>query len=489
MKKRSFLEADYSSGSDTNSNSGCESSSSSPAACFSGPFSAAFSTQPRSRRKAKKNATDDGELLLAKEMGELSMQERETVYEDIHGVSKEASESAELVKSCLEQFEAELVGIRKKHGYDKAIFVNPKYVRDERFRLMFLRADNFNVAKSARRIINHFDEKYKLFGYNRIGKRIRWDDLDEDDRHSVNTGATQLFTKDKTGRGLFFNVYAHRRDKSAIHHLRAMWYTFMTAVQDDQQIQRKGIVLVAYTIGATIKEFFRNTGMTRQQDFEKVLPFRVCAIHVCFGDRRFQPIISTFMAAHPQSNRLRVKIHLGSHMECQYFLNSFGIHESMLPFGSDGNLKPGLFEERLKKVRDQEEQEDAAHRKLLNGVIPYPTISDVLCGRGSPFQKFPGNVQLQQMVEEYKPKHDLATSRMAKTAISVQVIDELKRKGARFLKRHESNLGWYEVAPEIAREKVAMSFRNLSRKTRVSNTSVGSNKTTSSSSSSGAESS
>lgn len=145
------------------------------------------------------------DAVLAKELNELSIQEREKAYEDVHGVSKEFEETPELIEQSLADFEVEIKKTKKKSAHDKAFFLNSKYARNREFRVMFLRADNFDVKKAAKRIILHFESKLELFGANKLVKDITLDDLDEDDMEVLLSGSFQsLPTKDQAGRAVIF---------------------------------------------------------------------------------------------------------------------------------------------------------------------------------------------------------------------------------------------------------------------------------------------
>jgi hypothetical protein len=152
-------------------------------------------------------ATD---ALLVQELNGLSMDEREDVNSDIHGVAKEIDEQPEFVADRLLKIGEEIGKITSKNAYDKAVFLAPHYVKSRDFRLLFLRADRFHPRKAARRIVDYFSEKVKLFGLDKLLKPITQDDLDEDDIVSMKTGCRQLLAnKDRSGRGIMFITPAY----------------------------------------------------------------------------------------------------------------------------------------------------------------------------------------------------------------------------------------------------------------------------------------
>jgi hypothetical protein len=150
--------------------------------------------------QAKRPATET-DALLAKELNELSLDEREKVYEDIHGIPRLVEEEPVFVDKALDGLEEALSKIPKKVAYNQALFLSPTYVQDPKFRLMFLRAELFHVERAASRVVSYFEQKLELFGIDKLGRDIRYEDLDDDDRAAVMTGALQILPeKDRSGR-------------------------------------------------------------------------------------------------------------------------------------------------------------------------------------------------------------------------------------------------------------------------------------------------
>ncbi len=69
-------------------------------------------------------------------------------------------------------------------------------------------------------------------------------------------------------------------------------------------------------------------------------------------------------------------------MECQYALMTFGIHRSYIPFDESGCIQ-------LWKIRNHLDKIQALELQAVTTLL-IPTASDVLMGRGKPFQSFPG---------------------------------------------------------------------------------------------------
>jgi hypothetical protein len=143
--------------------------------------------------------------LVAKQMTSLSMEDREKVYYDVHGVSEEVKETPEMVTLSLLQLELELqkLQLQQKDAYEAAKSMNPAYVENPEFRLRFLRADLFDALKAALRLARHFETKLELFGRDKLARDIQQDDLDKETIDTLYSGYTQnMPLRDRAGRNV-----------------------------------------------------------------------------------------------------------------------------------------------------------------------------------------------------------------------------------------------------------------------------------------------
>ena len=70
---------------------------------------------------------------------------------------------------------------------------------------MFLRGERFEADKAAHRLVKHFEYKKNLFGESKLTRPITYDDLNDNDRASLNAGFVQfLGEKDILGRTVGF---------------------------------------------------------------------------------------------------------------------------------------------------------------------------------------------------------------------------------------------------------------------------------------------
>jgi hypothetical protein len=151
-----------------------------------------------------KNADNaDIDEILANEMGALSVKERDFVVQDIHGIAEEVfpDDDNEFLQQRLRQLEESLAQIEHKPAYDRALYMSPDYVRNDKFRLLFLRGELFNVPAAAKLIVLHFEEKLRLFGADLLGQDILLADLSDADRKELEKGYVQILpVRDRAGR-------------------------------------------------------------------------------------------------------------------------------------------------------------------------------------------------------------------------------------------------------------------------------------------------
>jgi hypothetical protein len=98
-------------------------------------------------------------------------------------------------------------------------------------------------------------------------------------------------------------------------------------------------------------------------------------------------------------------------------------------------------------------------------VIHFPSVTDILLGRGFCYQNFPGNLYFMTVIEMHKKSYeDAGLDLQKKRAISIEVVKMTHESGARFLYRADMEEdGWLQVDDRTAREKVCMAFRNIRR--------------------------
>jgi hypothetical protein len=143
------------------------------------------------------------ESQLALDLNKISLNEREEVNEDLHGVSNAVDETPELVASCLSELEAEIAKIQCRDAYIMAASKDSSYTSSRVLRLKFLRAEHFDSKKAAVRLVTFFERKLEVFGADPLARELLISDLNEEDRRCLQSGLITLVPeKDKAGRGI-----------------------------------------------------------------------------------------------------------------------------------------------------------------------------------------------------------------------------------------------------------------------------------------------
>ena len=169
-----------------------------------------ISTMRKSKVLSPSDLTEIGDIgsVIAEEMNSLSLQEREQVYEQIHGVDSQIEETEELIEKCMGELEKEIQAIPDKPAYDQAVRVNKDYVDDPKLRLAFLRAENFKAKEAAIRFVKFMDGKLEYFGPDCLTRRITISDLDEDTMAVIKSGCMQLLPdRDRAGRAVICDMH------------------------------------------------------------------------------------------------------------------------------------------------------------------------------------------------------------------------------------------------------------------------------------------
>jgi hypothetical protein len=205
--------------------------------CFLPDPSICWNTDDRNSKK-RRTTTAPAELseadkLLAKELSELSVNQRAFVLEDIHGVADTITETPSFLSQSLAKLEKEIKKLRKQSVFERALFLAPRHVKDEKLRLMFLRAEYFDPVKAAQRMIRYFEQKREIWGASKLGKTITLDDFDEHDMSCLKVGKYQNpGAKDRAGRPICFLI---QRDDKINESDHERWQQALVRVDENER--------------------------------------------------------------------------------------------------------------------------------------------------------------------------------------------------------------------------------------------------------------
>eukprot|EP00533_Pseudo-nitzschia_delicatissima_P005060 CAMPEP_0116101906 /NCGR_PEP_ID=MMETSP0327-20121206/13060_1 /TAXON_ID=44447 /ORGANISM="Pseudo-nitzschia delicatissima, Strain B596" /LENGTH=735 /DNA_ID=CAMNT_0003593899 /DNA_START=263 /DNA_END=2470 /DNA_ORIENTATION=- len=458
------------------------------------------------------------DMLLAKELNQLSFRERNEIIEEIHGVSSlySVDETPQLISRSIQQLQFEInhnIPMYRKIAYDKSKQIlkrdllirkqqqqpcsvysssiefspsnsqndnnHPKlrgYINDPEFLLLFLRRDLFVIRKAALCLVNFMELVYELWGETALTEKT-WESqayLTKFEREVFRTGTMQcLQGRDRTGRRIVGNFAIDNAEFSVQNRLRLSLFVTM-AVLEDVETQKKGAVGITMWHKVSIDDFHKR-GQCHKR-IKEAFPIRLSAIHFCLphenassndssSPQLLRLLKAMFVMSIGAENRPHMRIHIGSTVECMYALQSFGILTEQIPVNATtGETKT---KQHLKWLDLKLQKENALKENKPFNKIECPMMKDVLFGRGWPIMKHPGNVTLRNIIDSKVEEYQNEKTKRGKTLIAYSVVCMVKQNGVggRFLK--EDSGWWVEVSNDMARQKVSIAFRDA-RKVRSS---------------------
>jgi hypothetical protein len=358
----------------------------------------------------------------------------------------------------------------------------------------------------------YFKEKLKLFGRKLLAKDIKLSDLDADDRAYLVSGIGQLAPqRDRAGRCVFVWIMANGHNNGTdeqiakskvssdcivviykpavpyicVNQARVAWYLLMAA-SEDEETQKKGMVRVLTVIGN--KHPFNLKAAGKVAAVVNVLPIRWTGIHFCVDNEATANALSLWTILMTPSERVRYRIHVGkfksglylsprlfcriilfcslptpagctvgSHLDVQYNLMTFGIPMAMFPVTSDGKFPLDNHKIWLARRLKLETMKHAIISDDEGERVVVPSTLDILMGRHWEAQCHQGNFRFRNTVAKHGDAYENARKR-EKKQIAQGVVEELKTSGSRFLRSDGS--GYVVVEDAVAREKVSSAFRN-----------------------------
>eukprot|EP00980_Cylindrotheca_fusiformis_P003412 scaffold758_cov104-Cylindrotheca_fusiformis.AAC.11 len=403
--------------------------------------------ETRKARLSRSGMTD----LVALEFNDLSFEEREGIYEDLHAVSRPKGESPMEISDSIASLKKALANMKSKSAFNTAQFLNPEYF-DESFFLMFLRSAKFDTKKAAQTIADHFKHKLELFGPEVLGRDIRYEDLDDETKQALGTGAVQIpRCRDAAGRAILIFSHSHFSYKNADCQIRAVWYMLMCALKDPET-QRNGLIYISFNLNHSSKNLNLDL-VLKSASFQRSMPRKVMGFHFCYNSDLLRPILSTLQGISGMSTRQRLR----TFMDIVYSLKTYGIPLHALPIDTNGSFKCSeIFEYIAHRIEEEEQQ-----TRHLGDKIMHPLSTDVLLGRGWHQLQHRGNCMLAKIIDAHRETYKVAR-KMDKANLNRQIVQLVQESGGRFLERSKlPQGGWVEACDDIARDKVSKSFRTL----------------------------
>lgn len=261
-------------------------------------------------------APESTDALVAKELYKLSLQDRNRVMEELHGVKNSAGvgENEELLEQRIAAMEAELQQAPFKSAFAEARLRDAACATEKEFYIKFLMAESFNPKGAAKRMLAFFEYKLELFGIEKLTRKIGIRDLLENpsDKMTLESGLFQpLVHRDRSGR-----IVIGKFQKLAFSHLplqsrlRVFFYLLMTTTEHDVDLRRGIVLLVANQEGVVDRmDAWRNTTLLG------ALPVRVNGFHVIHNDPSITVLSSLAMLAMGPDYRARFRVHEGAFLQ------------------------------------------------------------------------------------------------------------------------------------------------------------------------------
>ena len=282
-------------------------------------------------------------------------------------------EPDDLVQNALKKLSEELANLplKNKIALDKTMEIAPEYVRSVNFQMKFLRAEHFDAHLAAIRMALHFEEKYSLFGEERLGRDILLCDLNEDDMECLNSGYLQILNELDFGnrRVLFYYKAVSDCYKDRENLLRVFWYMANT-LSSYEDVQKLGVVNVVYNLCGFPKKGMDYEKSRRLARLFKAMPLRMCSFYPCIHTNAWSVVVDTFSVMISKYLRVRLRVIKGDHEEGEFYFylkislshewNSYNAHSDIYsPFETKINWSSirGIASKRKKRAADRRSSE------------------------------------------------------------------------------------------------------------------------------------
>lgn len=258
------------------------------------------------------------EGILSKELYKLSLEDRNNIQDEIHGVCCVAPlETQELLQSSLARMDFELenvVPLDQKRAYlQSKTLTKQSYVHQDDFKLRFLRCELFDVPKAAVRMALFLDLLVDLFGDYALERPIKLSDFSKKELVEFRKGRFQwLPDRDRGGVSgrrvwVLFPDRGWEEMPPRTRHKIALYGTYVIGY--DVDVQRKGIVMVAW-FDPNLESSRRPMSKTKVYQIPSV---RISAVHICTPDTPYYRLRRSMAIMMGAFTRTRMRIHVGKY--------------------------------------------------------------------------------------------------------------------------------------------------------------------------------
>ena len=200
-------------------------------------------------------------------------------------------------------------------------------------------------------MVAYWDKRLEIFGPERAflpltirGSETTDSALQGNDLVALQRGVVRLLPEkaDPGGRNILF-VDPSRTDRSkysTLEKVRAVWYIMHVALEDDEDTQCKGIIMLLYPHCAKLAQFDRNLAKHVIGSIRGCLPLRLSAVHFCPPPAFFQVIFPVIKLLFGERLRKRINIFFGSQEHVlQRLEQKHGLSRQKLPTELGGSTE------------------------------------------------------------------------------------------------------------------------------------------------------
>lgn len=412
------------------------------------------------------------EKLWASELYELSAQDRENTNNELHGVTTSEIHSnpedgwtEDQYLTCLDLFQTEIdtkIPFEDKQTYRRGLELGSSYIMSPTFRIGFLRAERFDVQKAAIRYCNCLDFLAEFFGEFALMRPLLMSDLTKRESKFLKEGFVQVLpNRDRLGRRILAQLGSYGGDRfTELEKFRVNVYLCFTVLAQDVTTQRLGVVSLG-SFGRGAEQCLRDEVRTISnliKRFFAAIPLRWSAAHLCIpNDPLFHVVKALVLFLIGQNGRRKLRIHIGTPVECDYALRSFGIPTEDIPrtFTHTIKTKNHVRLIKVRKVIDGFVEKAAGTNKDFRFPgIECPEINCVLFGKYA--WDHPGNIEFRGLLREVLNDKwlDLDISDQMDSMIE-EVIDKSRAREFHFLVYNRETFLYAEVADDEAMRVLA----------------------------------
>jgi hypothetical protein len=231
---------------------------------------------------------------------------------------------------------------------------------------------------------------------------------------------------------------------------------FWGVASEDVETQQRGLISLYWP-----EDHHLFPDKREVQEAERVfaaLPIRVAALHQCIPNTAvFQLTKAVIMLSLGVETTTRMKFHTNDDIQTTYQLMTYGIPVDLIPRTGTGNIKTKNHQQWIKTRKVIEETKE-------EGLIECPGMNDVIFRFGKSYLSHPGNAIFRGLIEANFVEHSDAINTDAKIAVTWRIVEDIERRGGRFLVWDKR--GWWKVTSDRAqiRSKVAVSLKEHKKK-------------------------